>query len=265
MKRQLTYLYHISIFFVIVAGLVGCVDIESEGELAEDELRWGLPSQEFEDVILTHSKSGEILFKLTAPHFDRYDRKDKALFYGGIEILFYEDGEVTSRLTSERGEVLHDGEELIALGNVVVETDTGTTILTPRLRWEKETKLITNDTTVTIITDYDTLYGTGLIATDDLKNKRIINPTGVSYRGVSEEGGGMQLSPARSDDETRADSSVVNPQPRSSRSETMSVVGPSGISNIDNRPVSPFDKPQLPEISDSTNVDTSASTKETGE
>jgi LPS export ABC transporter protein LptC len=206
---------------ILLIGLCGCVEIDSETELAEDEVRWGLPSQEFEDVTLVYSNAGEKNFQLTAPHLDRFDRKERAFFYGGIEILFYEEGEISSELTSESGEVLRDGEELIAIGNVVVTTDTGTTILTPRIRWDRETKMITNDTTVTIITEYDTLRGTGLIATDDLKMKRIINPTGVSHRSSNEEGGsggGLLLSPRKVEDET----------PSRRRTANMTVVGPSG-------------------------------------
>jgi len=234
---------------IILIGLGGCVEIESETELAEDEVRWGLPSQEFEDVTLVHSQAGEKHFQLTAPHLDRFDRKERALFYGGIEILFFDDGQVSSELTSESGEVLRDGEELIAIGNVIVTTDTGTTILTPRLRWNRDTKMITNDTTVTIITDYDTLHGTGLIATDDLRMKRIINPTGVSHRSASDEGsgGGLLLSPRRTEDETQSRRRTAN----------MTVVGPSGSQPpVDFAPAQPSDSTG---ISDSTATESSTS------
>ncbi|MCB2212877.1 LPS export ABC transporter periplasmic protein LptC [bacterium] len=254
-----------------MVALNGCVDVETGTELAEDELRFGLPSQEFEDVTLTHSNAGEKLFKMTAPHLDRYDRKDKAIFYGGIEVFFYEDGVQSSHLTADSGQVLEDGEQLVAIGNVVVTTDTGTTILTPRLRWERDSKLITNDTTVTIITDYDTLNGTGLVATDDLKMKRILNPTGISHRNSEGDGsrGGMLLSPARPGEEAKADSALEASRQRGQHrplSETMSVVGPSGDGDEDSTATpsaSPFGKrfetsPVDSVATDSTTADTTA-------
>jgi LPS export ABC transporter protein LptC len=257
-------LHRVPWLLIAIVTLSGCVEIDSEGDLAEDEVRWGLPSQEFEDVSLTHSQAGDKLFHLTAPHLDRYDRKERAFFYGGIEIYFYEDGEVSSRLTSESGEVLRDGEELVAIGNVIVTTDTGTTILTPRLRWERDTKLITNDTTVTIITDYDTLHGTGLIATDDLKMKRIINPTGISHRNSAEDGeggGGMLLSPGRSDSGDPEDQQASSTSEKR-RSASMTVVGPSGNDPTNLAEISPFEQTADSLVADSVLVDSTASDPE---
>jgi hypothetical protein len=82
-----------------------------------------------------------------------------------------------------------EGRTLFASGKVVVTTDTGTTILTPRLTWSRDSKMILSDTTVTIITRWDTLHGTGLEATEDLKKRTILEPTGVSFRSVREQEG----------------------------------------------------------------------------
>ncbi|MBS1262105.1 MAG: Lipopolysaccharide export system protein LptC [Calditrichaeota bacterium] len=185
--------------------LAGCENLETGPELAEEDVRRALPTQEFSDVTLTHSEHGRPVFELEAPRLDRYDFEDRAEFYGGILVRFYDDGTLSSRLTAERGEVRERGEELVAIGNVVVTTDTGTTILTPRLRWTRMDKLIKSDTTVTIITEYDTLYGTGLIASDDLKRRRILNPTGVSHRNAGDRrGGGLLLSSPRAGEEDKA-------------------------------------------------------------
>ena len=141
-----------------------------------------MPNQEFDQVEMRQTHDGDLQFILNAPKLDRYDKLDRAIFYGGIHIRFYEKGEESSQLTADRGEVHSNGNELIALGNVVITTDTGTTILTPRIKWERKSGLITSDTAVTIITDYDTLYGSGLIASENLKQRRILHPTGVTHR-----------------------------------------------------------------------------------
>ena len=158
--------------------------MSEQREMVSEEVRDALPTQEFQDVEIIHTKSGKIAFILHAPRVDRYDRQNRAAFYGGVEVDFYEEGEPTSHMTADRGEVLGGGSALYAVGNVIIRADNGTLILTPKLRWSRDEELIRSDTIVTIITEWDTLTGTGLIASQDLKNKRILQPTGVSLRAV---------------------------------------------------------------------------------
>jgi len=173
----------------IMAGYfaAGCADVSDGDRIAEAKVRDSMPTQVFEDVQMVQTHEGDLQFILRAPRLDRYDKLDRAIFYGGIRVQFYEKGSESSLLTAERGEVHSGGDELIALGHVVVTTDTGTTILTPRLKWLRKTGEITSDTAVTIITTYDTLYGTGLIASEDLKQRRILQPTGVTHRTLAME------------------------------------------------------------------------------
>ena len=103
---------------------------------------------------------------------------------GGIKVDFYKNGMPGSYLTAEEGEVLRDGNELRANGNVVLETDSGMVIYTPRLNWTRSDGMIHSDTSVTIVTQWDTLQGTGLIASEDLNYRRILHPTGVSRRNL---------------------------------------------------------------------------------
>lgn len=171
----------------VLAGLlVGCADISEEERIAEAEVRDSMPTQEFDNVTMIQTRDGVTQFVLEAPRLERYDKLDQAILYGGIQITFYENNKVNSVLTAERGEIKDGGNALRAMGNVVVTTDTGTTILTPRMEWSRETREIVSDTIVTIITDQDTIRGTGLIASDDLKSRQVIEPTGISYRTARE-------------------------------------------------------------------------------
>lgn len=185
MSRRVARLpVHIALTAVSAVLLTGCADISDQDRLAEASVRDSMPTQEFDDVTMIQTRDGILQFVLEAPRLERYDKLDQALLYGGIKITFYEDEKVSSVLTAERGEVWQGGNALKAMGNVVVTTDTGTTILTPRMEWDRNTREIVSDTTVTIITDQDTIRGTGLIASDDLKSRQVIEPTGISYRTV---------------------------------------------------------------------------------
>jgi LPS export ABC transporter protein LptC len=173
---------------VLAVGLLsGCADLGEKTEMVGDDVRDSFPTQEFKNIEMLHTKEGELSFKMTSPFLDRYDKDDRAVVYGGVDIKFYKDGEVTSHLTADSGEVYKGGTELRAIGNVIVVSDTGTTILTPELYWNEKEGKIRSDTTVTIYTEMDTLYGTGLIATEDLKERKVLHPTGITFRSIQPE------------------------------------------------------------------------------
>ncbi len=173
-----------SMLLISIAALVfsGCAELEDEIDVLSRDERNAIPSSEYIDAIMTHTESGDTTFKLISPEIYRYDKPERAVLEGGIEVYFYTKGLVTSTLTAERGEVTRSGRDLFAEGNVIVESDSGATIYTPRIFWSRRTHKVTSDTIVTIISEYDTLYGVGFIATDDMKDRRILKPTGISHR-----------------------------------------------------------------------------------
>lgn len=186
----------------------GCADLGDDTQLADRKVRDAMPSEEFSDAVITHTVDGDTSFVLHAPGINRYDRTDVAKLFGGIEVQFFRESKRTSTLTADSGQVLRGGRELRASGNVVVVTDSGLVILTPRLKWTEKDKRIRSDTSVTLISEQDTLYGTGLIATDDLKNRRILNPSGVTRRKAppSDEGSTTDGSEAIPEENSTVDS-----------------------------------------------------------
>ncbi len=171
----------------IIALFTGCADLADDVELAGREVRDSMPSQEFDNALVVHTNKGDTSFTLVAPTIYRYDKTDYAKLDGGINVKFYRDGVVSSTLTAKQGEVIRGGKELKAIGNVVVKTDSGMTIYTPVMTWTERDHKIRSDTTVTLISEQDTLYGTGLIATDDLKERTLLEPSGVTRRKAPPE------------------------------------------------------------------------------
>lgn len=183
------------LILLIAAIMTGCAEVDTGKELAPREVRLQIPNQVFDDVTLRQTNDGSVSFVLKAPKLYRWDKRNQAVLKGGIQVDFYKDNRVASFLTADSGEVLAGGKELYARGNVVVETDSGTVIKSPRLFWMKVDGLIRSDTTVVVYTKWDTLRGKGLIATQDLKNRKILQPEGISWRSKKEE----------SDDTTKTD------------------------------------------------------------
>ncbi|MDP8206740.1 MAG: LPS export ABC transporter periplasmic protein LptC [Candidatus Electryonea clarkiae] len=172
----------LSVFICQTAFFYGCTELDEKSLLADREVRKSLASEEFDIAQIIHTAEGETTFVLTAPKIYRYDNTSRAELKGGIHVDFYKSGRITSTLTADEGEVLRDGKELIGIGNVVVETDSGMTIYTEKLTWTERDHMVRSDTTTTLITEFDTLVGSSMVSTDDLKYKRLFDPIGISHR-----------------------------------------------------------------------------------
>ncbi len=186
---MLRYTRHIILLLLPLAilSLTGCADIDTGPQLADQDVRNSLPSQEFTEATLVHTKNADTTFVLFAPVIYRYEVVSRADLFGGIKITFYRDGYPGTVLTADSGSVLRNGKEMEAFSNVIVETDSGLTLYTERLQWADADHLIRSDTTVTLITEEDTLYGDGLVATEDLKQRRLTNASGVTWRSVERD------------------------------------------------------------------------------
>ena len=88
-------------------------------------------------------------------------------------------GQHTSVLTSEGGEVNDIEQNMTAYGNVVVVSDSGVTLYTDTLYWDNENQKIKSEIPVMIISENDTLYGDTFISDPSLENYEITNSHGT--------------------------------------------------------------------------------------
>ncbi|MBN2031618.1 LPS export ABC transporter periplasmic protein LptC [bacterium] len=144
------------------------------------------PSQEGWQSELILTKVGRRQAVVRYGHMMKFDQDNMYIFDAGVEVDFYdEEGNHTSHLTSERGEYNEETEDIIGMGNVVVESDSGITLRTEVLRWDNRLEKIISDTLVMVTTqDRDTLYGTGFESNADLTRRIIRNPWGTSEKHV---------------------------------------------------------------------------------
>ena len=69
--------------------------------------------------------------------------------------------------------------------NVVAVSDSGITLFSDNLIWDsKGERLHTKEEIMITTPEADTLYGVGFESDSDLKNWKIINPSGVTGRGL---------------------------------------------------------------------------------
>ncbi len=100
-----------------------------------------------------------------------------------MHVDFYgEAGEHTSMLTARRGKVDDATEDFNAYDNVVVVSDSGTTLRTDRLFWNSAERKIHTDDFVDIVSPTEHIMGHGMVSDQGLKNYKIFVVTGSSIQ-----------------------------------------------------------------------------------
>jgi hypothetical protein len=100
-----------------------------------------------------------------------------------VDADFFNAEEVyTTNLKSKMAEIDEEEDFLIAIGDVVVVSDSGVTLFTDTLSWDNVREKIFTDDSVKFITEsQDTIYGIGFESDVELNNWKILKPTGVFH------------------------------------------------------------------------------------
>ena len=148
--------------------------------------REGLPDQESWGVNIILTDQGIIRAIVESGHLEKYNEKEFILLNNNVKVDFFDANENhTSVLTSRQAEVDQKSNDMKAFGNVVVVSDSGITLYSETLSWKsKDEKLQTKEEIMITTPEADTLYGVGFESDSDLKNWKIINPSGVTGRGL---------------------------------------------------------------------------------
>ena len=100
-----------------------------------------------------------------------------------VDADFFNAEEVyTTNLKSKMAKIDEEEDFLIAIGDVVVVSDSGVTLFTDTLSWDNVREKIFTDDSVKFITEsQDTIYGIGFESDVELNNWKILKPTGVFH------------------------------------------------------------------------------------
>ena len=140
------------------------------------------------DAHITLYRTGKVLVQSQSDHLSKNEGED-ALLTGNVESNFFNDeGEHISKLYSDSAYIMQETNNLIALGNVVVVSDSGYTLFTNRLHYDNQYKLITSNDSVTFTTTFnDTMYGIGFESDVDLTHSKILKPHGFYQEREKDE------------------------------------------------------------------------------
>ena len=153
------------------------------------ETRDGLPDAESWNATITLTNKGSKRAIINSGHLQKYQQRQYILLDQKVDADFFNEDEIyTSNLKSEIAEIDESKDFLIAMGNVVVVSDSGVTLFTDTLSWDNvEEKIFTDDRVIFITEQNDTLYGVGFKSDVELNNWEIMQPTGVFHDGSDEQ------------------------------------------------------------------------------
>ena len=164
------------LFFLIFQFACQSNELQKSGET-----RQGRPDAESWDAVITLTNKGAKRGVIRSGHLEKYNDNEFILLDQNVDADFFNKEEVfTTNLKSLVAEIDEEEDFLVAIGNVVVVTDSGVTLFTDTLSWDNQKeKVFTSDSVVFITEKKDTLYGIGFESDIELNNWKILQPTGV--------------------------------------------------------------------------------------
>ena len=153
---------------IVGAIVAGCSKIEDAPARTEPSQR--PPDQEVWGWKTTLTEGGRRRAVVSAGHYQRYDRSDKADLSGGVTIQFLDSsGETRSKLTARQAEIAEKTRDMVVFGEVVLVAQDSTRLETDSLRWHHQSEKIAGEGNVTIRRPDGVETGVGFEATSDLK------------------------------------------------------------------------------------------------
>ncbi len=185
---------------VVFAGVMSCHKEKPEtDELLGEEKE--APDQEGWNSKVTATRNGRLEAVVEYGHMARYSKQKRVFFDEGVAVDFYDAyGRPRSRVTASTGELYEATNDIIAIGHVVVHSDTGVTVWTERLGYRQASGKIYSEVDVMLVTDKgDTLYGTGFESDTQLRQWEIKRPRGTAHSGLDLSPEQLRKRPAPSD------------------------------------------------------------------
>jgi LPS export ABC transporter protein LptC len=181
---------------LLLAGVpAGCTRTESPSP--SGAAKTDRPQQELYGSTITFYQDDRLNAVLQAGRIRKFERQSTVLLDSGVIMDFFNaEGRHTSKLWADSGRSDEVRKDMVAMGHVIARSDSGQMLETTELRWDNRTRRIRSDVPVKLSTPTDTIYGIRFESDEYLRNWRIDQPYGKSFREFERR---------------RADSGVVAP------------------------------------------------------
>ena len=170
------------IFVLIIPFIIGCSNkVESQLGESADEI---IENEMWNPVIILSREENKIVSAQSDKLYKQAN--EMALLVGNVEADFFNEmGNHKSVLYSDSARINEKSNNLHAIGNVFVVSDSGYTLTTSNLLWDNRYRMIiAEDSVMFTTTDGDTLYGVGFESDMDLERWRISRPFGIARDGI---------------------------------------------------------------------------------
>src|SRR5262249_9542876 len=145
-----------------------------------------LPDQEVRNFVLTETDQGNPVWKLYARYAAMYDARNSIVAQAVRVDFFDAQGNKTSELSAREGEIDRQRRDMIARGNVVIQTTEGTRMSTEELRFLNRTQKVHSDREVRVERAGNVLTGVGFDSDPDLKHYEFLGRVHAQVRRVGE-------------------------------------------------------------------------------
>ena len=177
----------VTLAWLLLAGAAGC---GSSPRMSSVPAAGELPDQEVSDFEATETDQGAVQWKMYARSAATYRARNTVVARGLRIDFFDEKGQRASTLTAREGEMNDLSHDMIARGDVVIQTTEGTRMTTDQIRFLNKQQRIQTDSFVRVDRRGDVLTGWGFESDPQLKDfqfKRQVKATVQTRSGGSVE------------------------------------------------------------------------------
>jgi LPS export ABC transporter protein LptC len=147
-----------------------------------------IPDQEIEGYVLRETSRGILKWILRADYMATFTDKD-LVTARGLKIEFVDrEGEVTSVLVADRGELNTGTRDMIARGDVRVISSDGDSLFSDELHWLNEPELIRTDKRVVLIRKGNRVESIGMVSDPELEHITLKEQVTGSFTDLDIEG-----------------------------------------------------------------------------
>ena len=171
----------------VLSPLVLLLFVITCSKLPESQISEGGESRAPDQVIwngrIEVIEGGKLKSVIQAGKISTYEKRKITELDSGVVVDFYNSrGIHSSQLTSRRARIEEITDLFMAQDSVIVVSDSGATLRSERLYWDRKTHKIRSDTLVVMATEYDSLRGFDFEADEDLTSWSLQRPTGQTFR-----------------------------------------------------------------------------------
>ena len=167
-------------YIILTLIIISCSETKLKPQTDSSINSEDIPDQESRNATITFTEEGKLKAILYAEVIRVLgDKNQKDL--ENVKIDFYNEQELqTSSLTSRKGRIDDNTQDMFAIDSVIAVSDSGVTLTTDELIWKNRTRKIVTDKFVRIVSDKEIIEGYGFESDQNLQNYTIFDITYVT-------------------------------------------------------------------------------------